>query len=100
MTSLSPVERETIILFNDEETTATVETCNKTWKNKMRALCAESADCSLVFADEHCERYLIPKTWVKVQKPRSLSDEQRRKLQDSARRNFCKGVQADAANKS
>lgn len=92
MSSLSPVERETIILFNDEETTATVETCNKAWKSKMRALCAESPDCSLVFADEQCERYLIPKTWVKVQKPRLLSDEQRRKMRDSARRNFNKEV--------
>lgn len=94
MSGLSPVERETIILFNDAEKTATVETCNKTWKNKMRALCSKSPDCSLVFEDEHCERYLIPKTWVKVQMPRQLSDVQRQKLRESARQNFNKGVSA------
>lgn len=92
MSSLSPSERETIILFNDAEQTATVETCNKTWKSKMDGICSKSTACSLVFEDEHCKRYLIPKKWVKVQKPRSLSDEQRRKLQESARRNFSKGV--------
>lgn len=100
MTSLSPVERETIILFNDEETTATVETCNKAWKNKMRALCAQNAECSLIFEDEHCERYVIPKKWVKVQIPRKLSEEQRRKMQETARERFHKGVQSDAENKS
>ncbi len=100
MSKLSSVERETIILFNDAESTATVETCNKTWKNKMRAFCSKNAECSLIFADEHCERYLIPKKWVKVIIPRLLSDEQRRKMQDSARRNFNKGVKADAENKS
>ena len=92
MRNLSPVERETIILFNDEESTATVETCNKTWKNKMRALCSKTPDCTLVFSDEHCERYNIPKKWVRVQMSRLLSSEQRQKLQDSARQNFGKGV--------
>lgn len=92
MSSLSAVERETIILFNDEEATATVETCNKAWKNKMRALCSKNACCSLIFEDEHCERYLIPKKWVKVQIPRQLSEEQRKKMQESARERFHKGA--------
>ena len=92
MTSLSPVEQETIILFNDEEQTATVETCNKAWKNKMRAICAQNAECFLISADERCERYLIPKKWVKVRVPKKLSEEQRQKMQKTARERFHKGV--------
>lgn len=91
MSNLSPAERETVIIFNDEEATAIVETCARKWKNRMRALCSQNADCSLLFEDAHCQRYQIPKCWVKIQKPRQLSAEQRRKMQESARQNFGKG---------
>ena len=92
MSSLSLVERETILLFNDGEKTAIVETCNEAWKRKMRVICAKSPECSRVHKDEYCEKYLIPKSWIKVQVPRVFSDEQRRKMRDSARRNFSRGV--------
>ena len=84
MSNLSPAERETVILFNDGEDTAIVETCARKWKNRMRALCSQNAECSLIFEDEHCERYLIPKKLVKIQKPRRLSEEQRQKLRERA----------------
>ena len=88
MSKLSKYEKETIILFNDAESTATVETCNKAWKNKMRALCSKSPDCILAFTDEHCDRYLIPKKWVRVQISRQISEQQRQKMQITARENF------------
>lgn len=93
MSNLSAIERETIILFNDAEATAIVETCNRKWKNKMRAICAKNAECILTFEDEHCERYLIPKKWVRVQISRQLSEEQRQKMQDTAKNRFHKGVE-------
>ena len=92
MSNLSPVERETIIVFNDGEPTATVETCNQKWKNKMRAICSKNADCCLTFADAHCERYSVPKRWVKVQTPRQYTEEQRRKMQQTAKDRFHKEV--------
>lgn len=84
MSALSPAERETVILFNDSETTAIVETCSTAWKRKMRALCSRNADCCLVFEDQHCQRYRIPKSWVKVHSPRQYTEEQRRKMKERA----------------
>ena len=93
MSALSPAERETVIIFNDEEATAIVETCARKWKNRMRALCSRNSDCCLVFEDQHCQRYRIPKSWVKVHFPRQYTDEQRQKMKERALNALQRGVE-------
>ena len=84
MSKLLPIERETIILFNEGEEAATVETCNHALQNRMDGLCAKSADCCLLREDEHCKKYQCPKSWVKVHLPRQYTEEQRRKMRERA----------------
>lgn len=86
--SLSRIEQETIILFNEEEKTATVETCNKRLKKQLDQYCAENVECSLVYENDDFAKYVCPKSWVKVKRPRQLSSEQREKLAARARENF------------
>ena len=84
MSKLLQIERETIVLFNEGETMATVETCSPALQRRMDAFCAKSADCCLLHEDEHAKKYRCPKSWVKVQMPRQLTEEQRQKLRERA----------------
>lgn len=88
--NLSQYEQETIILFNEAEKTATVETCNKRLKKQLDQYCAENVECSLVYENDDFAKYVCPKSWVKVKRPRQLSSEQREKLALRAKQNFHK----------
>ena len=87
---LTLLEQETIILFNEQETTASVDTCNKTLMRQLDDFTTKSTTVIVVSEDEHGKRYLIPKSWLKVQMPRQLSDEQRQKLREQAHKIFNK----------
>jgi len=80
--SLSRLEQETIILFNEAEDTASVDTCNGALIRKLDKQIAlqENGTVVPVREDEYGKVYLIPKSWVKVHPPRSLSPEQRAEL--------------------
>lgn len=86
--SLSRIEQETIILFNEADKTATIDTCNTSLINRMDQYCAEDKLCCLVKKDKYGAKYVCPKSWVKVRRPRQLSDEQKRELAVRARHNF------------
>lgn len=86
--SLSKIERETIILFNEEEQTAIIDTCNVAMMNRMDKYCAADKLCSLVKKDEYGAKYVCPKSWVKVRRPKQLSEEQKLELAVRARHNF------------
>lgn len=83
--SLSYVEQETIINFNEGEKRASVYTCNPALKRKLTEL-AESRpeDCKLLreYPDGIGVEYQIPKKWVKVIPNRILTDEQRAVLSE------------------
>ena len=73
---LSNYEKETIILFNEDEPTARVETFNGRLIRELKKIegcdgvnCEEKADGYAV--------YTIPKKLVKIRTPRQLSDEER-----------------------
>jgi len=85
---LTLLERETIILFNEAEPTASVDTCNSTLIRQMDSYCAKSPCAVEVLATEHGKRYLVPKKWIKVLMPRVYTDEQRQKMSERARRQF------------
>lgn len=86
--SLSRIEQETIILFNEADKTAIVDTCNTALINRMDKYCAEDKLCCLVKKDKYGAKYVCPKSWVKVQRPRQLSEEQKREFAVRARHNF------------
>ena len=76
---LTNYERETIINYNEAETTATIYTHTPALVRKLEALCDErpkDATRGRVFSDGGRE-YIVPKRWVKVNAGPVLSDEQR-----------------------
>lgn len=70
-------EKETIINFNEEESTAIVSTYNKALLKKLESYSERSSDCRRINGDDEFGEYIVPKRWVKVLFPRQYSDEQR-----------------------
>ena len=93
--SLSNIERETVILFNEAEKTAIVDTCSSALIRHMDKYCADHADCSLIGKDEYGAKYVCPKRWIKVRAPRQLSDDQRREMAMRADYNFGRAHRQD-----
>lgn len=89
--SISRMEQETAILFNEDEATASVQTYNGALKRKLAALCKSRPEqVKHVRTDEHGGMYFtIPKKWVKVNAERILSDDNRAKMAERARARFC-----------
>lgn len=87
---LSKREQETIILFNEEDKEATCYTCNKSLARKLDDLSAQSSAITRVREDKHGRTYTFPKKWLRVKMPRVLSEEQRLKLSEEAKRRFGK----------
>lgn len=81
---LSGYEKETIILFNEEEAVAEVYTHNVPLKQKLRQMAKESPkDCSFIERNS-CggETYRISKKLVQIRKP--YSEERRQKDRERA----------------
>ena len=82
--SLSRYEKESIILFNEEEAEAEVYTYNQSLKQKLRRMAKESPkDC--VFVEKNGfggETYRISKKLVQIRKP--YSEERRKKDRERA----------------
>ena len=76
--SLSKLERETIILFNEEEATASVYTHNQKLTAKLRRMSEKFPDQVYPERREHpgAVSYIVPKGCISVREPYS---EQRRK---------------------
>jgi len=76
---LSKLERETIISFNEAESTAYVYTCNTAIKNRLAELSLKNSDIYRVKEDKYSQTYIIPKKIIKFNLPRKLSEEKRKK---------------------
>ncbi|HIX13392.1 MAG TPA: hypothetical protein H9985_07275 [Candidatus Anaerofilum faecale] len=77
--SVSRLEQETIINFNEAESTATVYTHNGALVRKLEGLADQRPDevkRGRVFPDGGRE-YTVPKRWVKVNASRILTEEQK-----------------------
>ena len=85
--NLTLEERETVILFNEKDSTASVDTCNPSLIRKLdkQITLQENTTASLIREDEFGKAYLIPKSWVKVSPPPSYSAETLAKKQATAR---------------
>lgn len=81
---LSRLERETIIIFNEQEAQAEIFTYNDRLKHELSGLaCARPDDVQHTKTNaEGGETYTVPKKWVKIRASRILSAkelEQRRR---------------------
>lgn len=81
-------EQETIISYNNEEKTATVYTCDKSLIRKLDEMARKDSTIIETTRDEYSKTYKLPKRYIKVKIPRQLSEEQRQKLAERAKRNF------------
>lgn len=77
---LTKAERETIIVFNEEESMAVVDTCNKSLMNKLDQFCSKSPKCIMRREDKYGKVYEIPKKCVLIRLPMTYSDETRAKM--------------------
>lgn len=74
--SLTPFEQETIILFNEQDQIADVQTYNSTLKRELSALCESHPE-----KVEHVRSYeqggmyfTVPKAWINIKAPRKISE--------------------------
>lgn len=87
--TLTKVEQETIVLFNEAEATASVYTHNAALQRILLELCqSHPAQASRTEDNRHGGlTFEIPKKWVKTAPPRALSEAQKKVLEDMNRRN-------------
>ena len=95
MPYLTNEERETIICFNEQSSTARVFTYNRKMSNYLREQ-ASNPQTSCRLLEDNLNGGLtfeVPKKWVKVRRPRQISEEQRAEMAARAReRGFGKHV--------
>lgn len=85
---LSNSEQETIISFNESESTANISTFNGSLIRKLSELCkTRPTEITGKEPNEIGEaEFTVPKKWVKVNAGPTLSDEQRAQIRESAKR--------------
>lgn len=84
---LTRYEQETILNFNEEETTASVYTHNRALIRKLSKLEQERpGDCHREGTSHEGKAvsFIIPKAWVKVAPPRRLTEAQREQLRKAS----------------
>ena len=84
---LTKYEQETIILFNESESTAAVYTYNTRLQNTLNSLCQSHPEQATQTGDNGYGglTYSLPKKWVKIAPPRVLSEAQKKVLEDMNR---------------
>lgn len=88
--ALSSIEKETVIVFNEGEQNADIETFNAALLRKLEALAKERPnEVQLVKASKAgCRRYTFPKKWVKINPTRILTEAEKQRLIEHARNVF------------
>ena len=87
---LTNAEKETIIVFNEDETEAIISTCNPKMIRKLNSYCAKNAECCRIKSDEYGAEYKLPKQRVAIHIPPTITDAQRLKMASRAKDNFRK----------
>lgn len=91
-TRLSPIEKETIIIFNEGEPQAECFTYNRKLTSRLKKLCESHGDEIEHIRDNGVGglTFTFPKAWVRVNPKRRTSDKQRA----AAVRNLAKAADA------
>lgn len=80
---LSRYEMETVINFNEAETTADIYTHNRALRQKLETWALNRpVECRLVRTSHNGKavEYIVPKAWLRVKPPRAMSDAQKAAL--------------------
>jgi len=84
--NLTSYEQETIINYNQEENEANIYTHDKALIKKLLVLCKKfPTEFRLVSGDKYSKTFDVPKKYVLIQSPKTLSDEQRKELSERAK---------------
>lgn len=88
--SISRIEQETVILFNEAEANASVYTYNGALKRKLTGLChTRPTEARLTKDDGHGGlTFEVPKRWIKVNPSRILTAEQKKERSERAKAIF------------
>jgi len=78
--ALTLYERETIINFNEAETTAGIYTHNVALSNKLLKLSQTEPELRIIRQTEDMLEVEVPKKWIRVSPPKKLSEETRQKM--------------------
>lgn len=76
-TKHSKTEQETVILYNQEDKTATICTEDPALMRKLDNLSGVDPRLHVRESRNGYREYEVPKKWVRVSKPREMTDEQR-----------------------
>lgn len=83
---LSSEEKETVIVFNEADKTAQIETFNRSIvKQVQKAMALYPEEATIEAIDEESYRITLPKKWIKIRAPRLITEEQRIILAERAR---------------
>jgi hypothetical protein len=84
MSKTLAIERETIILFNEGEATAEIETPNAAMKRRLETVRrGHPKDITLSRRDGYADTYIFPKKWIKIIPPRRATEKQREHLKQA-----------------
>ncbi len=85
--SISKIEQETVILFNEAEANASVYTYNGTLKRKLSGLCSTRPEEARQTKDDGRGglTFEVPKRWVTVNAGPVYTEEQRQAMKERAR---------------
>ena len=83
---LTKYEQETIINYNEKEPTASVYTHSRKLRSKLSKIAKDNPDCKIYKeTEDYCE-FIVPKKWVKVSPTKKMSEENKRKMGERARK--------------
>ena len=81
--SLSNLEKETVVIFNEMETTAEIFTYNRRMQTRLTALCASRPDeireTMLERDTDGIRRFVFPKRWLRVNPGSQVTEETKKK---------------------
>ena len=84
MNRLNAAERETIILYNEAENTAEIETCNVAMKKRLANIRrTHPKEITLLWSGADADYYIFPKKWIKIIPPRRATEKQREHLEQA-----------------
>jgi hypothetical protein len=91
----SRIEQETIVCFNEAESSADIETFNGVLTRRLARLSetrpGEVKEITDTFRKrDGAVRYTFPKKWLKINPPRQLSDEEKERLKKMGQNNHRK----------
>jgi len=70
-------EKETVILLNDAEKTASISTSQDWMKRRIKKLAQEDENIKITKEDKYTLFAEVPKKYVRISIPRKLTDEQK-----------------------